>query len=42
MEDCECPSEVAIRGGYKAQCSIEDDMSRTHFKFEMKFNIVKA
>ena len=42
MEDCECPAGAMIRGGYKAQCSVEDDMGRTHFKFEMKFNIVKA
>lgn len=42
MEECEVPTGAATRGNYKVENTIEDDMKRTHLKFESKFSIVKA
>ena len=42
LEDCEVPTGAMTRGEYKVTNTIEDDMGRTHIKFDSKFKIVKA
>ncbi|KAK8833982.1 hypothetical protein M9Y10_037465 [Tritrichomonas musculus] len=42
LEECEVPTGSMTRGTYKVDNSIEDDMQRTHLKFESKFTISKA
>ncbi|OHT01210.1 Rho GDP-dissociation inhibitor [Tritrichomonas foetus] len=42
LEECEVPTGMMTRGEYKTVNTIEDDMGRTHLKFESKFQIVKA
>jgi Rho GDP-dissociation inhibitor len=41
MEECEVPKGMMARGEYKCSSVIEDDMGRTHFKFDAKFKISK-
>jgi hypothetical protein len=42
LEECEVPAGMMARGEYHCTSTVEDDMGRTHFKFEMKFSIDKA
>ena len=42
LEECEVPVGSMTRGTYKVENTIEDDMGRTHLKFESKFTITKA
>jgi Rho GDP-dissociation inhibitor len=41
LDDCEVPKGMMSRGEYKCSSVIEDDMGRTHFKFDAKFKISK-
>jgi hypothetical protein len=41
LEECEVPAGVMARGEYKCESTLQDDMGRTHLKFEMKFVIEK-
>jgi hypothetical protein len=42
LDDCEVPTGAVTRGDYKCVNTIEDDMGRTHIKFDSKFHISKA
>ena len=42
LDECEVPKGNTARGTYKVIAEFEDDMKRSHFKFEMKFSIEKA
>jgi hypothetical protein len=42
LEDCDVPVGTITRGDYKCTNILEDDMGRTHIKFDSKFTIGKA
>jgi hypothetical protein len=42
LEECEVPSGALARGEYKCVSTIEDDMGRTHFRFDSRFVVDKA
>jgi hypothetical protein len=42
LEECDVPVGSVTRGDYKCTNTLEDDMGRTHIKFDSKFTISKA